>query len=175
MSLLIVEGPDGAGKTTLIESFRQSIKRYFGMFRFSRNPANPEDVIAFLNMLETRPKNLILFCDRHPLISEPIYGPILREANHAAEFSLSRHLEDLQETVQIIYCRPSKDVILRNVAETRGTQLEGVPEEIEKIIDAYDHRMRRMEEEFNIPIRYYDFRMDNAKHLAAFIEAILWG
>ena len=142
MSIIIVEGPDGAGKTTLIQNLRKSTKRHF--LTLSRNgpPRKPEDLLATIPWIASCPKEVDLVCDRHPLISEPIYGPHVRgeESMIALVYPPDKAIEILYHTVdKVIYCRPPLSTIIEEV--NIEDQMPGVNERIAKIVDLYDEAM----------------------------------
>jgi hypothetical protein len=116
--LIVVEGPDGSGKTTLI----QTLKEFTGF------PVAPrvvsKEAQAMTDLKEWTENNVdrgfqaTLF-DRHRLFSEPIYGPILRDkfepgfddpawfAYYMAKFYQCRPI--------VIYCMPPLETVLHNL------------------------------------------------------------
>jgi hypothetical protein len=155
--IVIVEGPDGAGKTTLIHQIRARSDRYFWIMRPSRPPTSKPEILRTLRWITSRPEKLDLLFDRHPAISEQIYGPIFRGINHLAEFEGAKATRALLGGVSmIIYCRPSKDRIRLNTRIT--PQMEGVPDLIDKIITAYDSLMTELS--LYKRVYHYDFDRD---------------
>ena len=72
MSLIILEGPDGAGKSTLIEKLAHDFE--YPIYR-SGGPKDPEtmlNVLAEMEILAKAPQTYL--CDRTPWISEIIYS-----------------------------------------------------------------------------------------------------
>lgn len=137
--MLIVEGPDGAGKTTLIELLKTELEI----------PVAPrvvaQDTTALVDMKRWVEDNLaegevpVLF-DRHRLISETIYGPIKRKHAQAGflEFDwLSRQMDDLYNGVgpMIIYCLPPFETVKANIENDPDNT--AVAHEIEQIYSAY--------------------------------------
>src|SRR5690606_38614271 len=108
MPVIVLEGPDGAGKTTLSEHIRaEAGKRYFLMMRHSCRPLSFADAMRFYDLVNAANRNLDLLIDRHPLISEPIYGPLLRGHNLINRFSQNEIIGMLERSVtHIVYCRP---------------------------------------------------------------------
>lgn len=151
---VVIEGPDGSGKSTLCEHIREKIHTYFVMLRHSQRPRTSADLCNSLNWVAKIPTNLDVVIDRHPVISEPIYGGIIR---HSDLFTQSRLKADdfLTQINRVVYCRPPVDVILEN-AKVRP-QLEGVRDNLEKIIDAYDRRMQYLAFLPKIEIIIYDY------------------
>lgn len=116
--MLIVEGPDGSGKTQLVEKLRGDL----GL------PVAPRvvraDTTAMVDLAKWTEDNVdagfqkTLF-DRHRLISEPIYGPILRGRQETSFMDMG-WMADLNWRFYalkpiIIYCMPDIRTIWANV------------------------------------------------------------
>lgn len=157
MSIIVVEGVDGSGKSTLMENARLAIKkRYFVLVRHSCRPLHIRDAIHFKNMAESFAGDIIV--DRHPFISEPIYGPILRNENLVGEYSPREINDNLRSTVdRIIYCRPPFPEIEKNIE--RLPQLAGVKDKLTQLVEAYDDRMMELESA-GIPVHWYNYTCD---------------
>lgn len=153
--MIVVEGPDGAGKTTLIEAARQ-LRNYFVMVRSSRNPPDKKTMIQFQFWLTSLPKDITLVCDRIIAISDRVYGPILRNQDLFDGLPLDF---GLTHVTTLIYCRPPTSVLLKNAVE--GVHLEGVRERQEHIVQAYDALMNRLSEKLNARVIEYDFTKDD--------------
>lgn len=116
--MIVVEGPDGAGKTTLIEAL---------MERFDL-PVAPrvvsKDAEAMVDLKVWVDKNLLqgfhgTIYDRHRLISETIYGPILRSTPSPGfddVLWLEPRINEFYRLKPItIYCLPNLDTVRRNI------------------------------------------------------------
>lgn len=139
--MLIFEGPDGAGKTTLIEQ----LSTKFGI------PVAPrvvsKETKAMFNLMDWVDENLDkgfqrMIFDRHRLISESIYGPILRpeaESGFDRMAWLAPRLRRLYELKPIIiYCLPNLGAVQSNV---RGDEdNEAVRSRINSIYSSYVSR-----------------------------------
>lgn len=116
--MLIVEGPDGSGKTTLVRRLQKDL----GL------PVAPRvvgsDTIALVDLAQWTEQNVAggfqrTIFDRHRLISEPIYGPVLR-GRQDPKFIDPKWLSDqvwrfyALEPV-IIYCLPDIRTVWKNV------------------------------------------------------------
>jgi len=158
--MIIIEGMDGSGKTILAQqlSLRLGdvpIKR----FVTSGGPTNYDLLVKRTRAALTELRNQVMksqrpvvIYDRFSLISEPVYGTILRGRNHFGDEWVS--LIDLLLALDpiVVYCRPSIEFILQNIRETADNQMEGVVSRALELIDAYDelinwlqvkaHRMR---------------------------------
>lgn len=124
--MIIVEGPDGAGKTSLIRRLSQVLD--LPVHARSANSdgtatQSTEDsrganlsVWAFkdVNSMDDQPLSIY---DRHCLISEYIYGPITRGFIDPNMLSPVMHLSirALAKKSFVIFCRPSNAEIVTNV------------------------------------------------------------
>lgn len=119
--MIIFEGPDGAGKTTLIQEVVKEFKL----------PVAPrvvsKDAEAMVDLKRWTEKNLAegfqyTIFDRHRLFSEPIYGPILRDdaepGFNDVEW-LHQQFWQLYTSVKpvIVYCLPSLNRVQTNVRD----------------------------------------------------------
>lgn len=144
--MIIVEGMDGSGKTTLAQqlSFRLGkapIKRFVtsgGPTDFdSLVEQTKETLMEFHNQVTQNQRPVVIY-DRFPLISEAVYGTILRGRNHFGDEWDSLIALFLALDPIIIYCRPKIDFILQNIRETAEGQMEGVVSRSRELINAYD-------------------------------------
>lgn len=140
--MLIVEGPDGAGKTTLIKQLR---REYDFMLVVSSGPMRTRQrFIASLMLFSyfersypTKPVAMLpipIVCDRHPAISEPIYGSLFRQP-YIFEDEVT-----LLPSTSIIYCRPPVETI--RVGLNANVQLDGVASKLDELVAAYDRRFQ---------------------------------
>lgn len=145
MPLIVVEGVDGSGKTTLIQNFRQQAKQLSWLFSRSGPPQGSLDLLMTVQYLSRGAQYEIpLIVDRHPLISEPIYGPIVRgksliESVYPEDqaFQSIAHLSN-----RIIYCRTDLETAQR--ASRRERQMPGVHEQYWALYQAYDKAMEKL-------------------------------
>lgn len=135
---LILEGPDGAGKSFLAAKFNWAIPVHFG--------GPPKTALEF----NTRCNTFLKKCkfgggifDRCPALSEIIYGSILRGSIILPAKKLINVLfKACKYNTLFIYCRPGDEIIFKNtIVEKAHKPLDHVSEVImnrKKIIDAYD-------------------------------------
>lgn len=155
MSIVVVEGSDGAGKTTLIERAREGQReRYFLTVRASRYPPDVKTAFQYLSWVKHQ-RDLDLVLDRIHFISDRVYGPILRNADIFRELPLDF---GLQSVGAIVYCRPPLELIAENVRKNQ--QLKGVPENIEKLVAAYDTLMEMLKGR-GLKVIKYDYTADD--------------
>jgi hypothetical protein len=166
--IFIIEGPDGAGKTTLIKAIREQAKLasiHCHFLSSSGPPRSSTHIQKELEWLNHMPKTMNLFCDRHRAISEPIYGSILRGQNLVdPSYSLTRRAS----ADVFIYCRPPVDTIKTNLAN--NPQLQGVPDRIDDIVKAYDALFDIIENQDFFPVMRYDYTIVSQD---AFVQSIL--
>jgi hypothetical protein len=139
MTRIVVEGPDGAGKTNLIERLVAQTN-YELMERASdsvRGPVN--DLSGYVERdVYDREDNDRLY-DRHPLISDLIYGPVIRGQIGFDDRSLG-WLTGMLEMFYghrplVVYCLPPWSEVHRNVQE--GVHMSGVSVNIHKVYQLY--------------------------------------
>lgn len=143
--MIIVEGPDGGGKTSLITMLAERLD-----FEVMPRPCTSDEGVDPETLCEWVDKDLSLpvhhqgVYDRHPLISEPIYGPVVR--GHMADGW--NHLSWLSSRLNIlrtrnpfyIFCLPPLGAVLYNIAEEHGYEtkhLRGVHTHARAIYDMY--------------------------------------
>lgn len=159
MSIVIVEGVDGSGKTTLLRNLRQQSKTYFWIAASSRRPKTQDELQeAVFWVAQCAYLKLPVLCDRFPLISEPVYGPVMRGENILEQFRTriqKDFLEVFEGVNRIIYCRPSKDTIRQNLVSSALPQMAGVVEKLGTLIGRYDDIMDSLGD--TVPILVYDY------------------
>ena len=126
--MLIVEGPDGSGKTTLITSLREKLglkvaPRVVGQ--------DTKPLLDLKHWVETQGLSTApLIYDRHRLISEFVYGPILRKTQNEGFTDPNWVYTYIQSLAfrrpMIVFCMPPLEVIRKN--------LEGDPDNT-KVVD----------------------------------------
>lgn len=161
--LVIVEGPDGAGKSTLIQTWKLS-RRYFVMISNAGPPPDMQSISRFVHMVRHRPHGMPLVCDRHSCISDRVYGPLLRNVDHLRDIPPNWGIADADA---IVYCRPPLERILQNVTKNQHEQLAGVVEKITRLTNAYDLLFFRLEYEARLPVIHFDFTKDSTDALTS--------
>lgn len=142
--MIILEGPDGAGKTTLLQSLANAFPQVPIHPRASSSVEGPVQ-----NLYEWAVKDLdswgeeaTSFYDRHPLISEYIYGPVTRNA--PSRGFVSRYATKLRQQLYhqalVIFCLPGQAVVRENVS--KNPQMAGVVENIDRIYSMYSFLAR---------------------------------
>lgn len=157
MSVVVVEGCDGSGKSTLISRARENQKdRYFVTLQASRYPPDVKTALQYLNWVKSL-RTLDMICDRYHFISDRVYGPVLRDTNLFKPFPLDF---GLKEVAVVVYCRPSREKIIENV--NAGIHLGGVREHVDALIDGYDALMFSIESMKIAKVLRFDYQEHDA-------------
>lgn len=138
--MIVIEGCDGTGKTSLIQRLSKDLKIPIHE-RASSSREGPradlyEWAVRDVGTWEDQP---IALYDRHPFISEYIYGPIIRGFVDDRFFSL----EALQITrrfatnAMVILCDPGDDEVKHNLTSSTDNQMGGVLDNHRLILMSY--------------------------------------
>jgi hypothetical protein len=139
---VIVEGPDGAGKSTLVSHLVKTLG--FTLHeKASRSIEGPMPELARWideSLMYDRQADEWFVHDRHPIISEPIYGPIVRGITQRP-FQNGQYLMNVRDILQldsvVVWCLPDLGAVSRNVAANARDQMPGVLNNIGKVHQAY--------------------------------------
>lgn len=116
--MIVVEGPDGSGKTTLLTKIKEETGLDIAPRVVSKDTEAMVDLTAWVEENVERGWHPTLY-DRHRLISEPIYGPAVRQSLEPGfddpywfHTMLQRfyHSQPL-----IIFCLPPLEVVQANI------------------------------------------------------------
>jgi GTPase SAR1 family protein len=172
--VVIVEGPDGAGKTTLIRELAHSLSLPIAPRVVSQGA---EAMVDLKHWVET---NLAMgfqetLFDRHRLISEPIYGTLLRWDEQEPGFNdltwltgAQFQLRKIQPT--IIACLPSLDTCLDNYVQEENNARLFDEKTYKQLYWMYFHWVSN-----NPGVFVYDYRYDNDRMVKDYIRATLRG
>lgn len=135
--MIIVEGPDGAGKSTLIKKLMDADPKIVMAPRACTSLAGPLSGIELVNWLQQCGVMRGYVYDRHPCISGPVYGAVYADPVNGWVGSWVRKcFREIQDVARVIYCRPPRREIIKSVNES--AQMGGVDRKIHRIIDTYD-------------------------------------
>lgn len=117
--MIVVEGPDGAGKTTFISQLVEATDLPVAERVVAKDTTAMVDLQRWVHENVTKGWHETIY-DRHRLISEPIYGPIMRPRLPEPGFDdLSWFYANLEAFYQlkpiVVYCLPPFDVVWENV------------------------------------------------------------
>lgn len=155
MKTIVIEGPDGAGKSTLVEAI-QNAGDNVECIHPGKPPTEYEQLLFMLNsQLNYRPQNILVY-DRITAISEAVYRPfrIGLKSDEENECAVYFSLLEAQLAMSIglnwtfIYCRPSVGSILSmchqyNENDTEDTK-RVVASNIYDVVISYDALMQRL-------------------------------
>ena len=140
--MIIVEGPDGAGKTTLINHLVENTGLSVAPRVVSKDAEAMVDLKQWTEMNLAGGFQMKIF-DRHRLISEPIYGPVLRsqpEPGFSEVLWFYEMIGQLYGEVRpmVIYCLPPWSVVWENIIKTEDNKrFHGNPQGSHQIYQAY--------------------------------------
>lgn len=138
--MIILEGPDGGGKTSLAER----ISKRFGIPLAPRASSSIDGPVSDLcawvdnDLMKWGTTSLQIY-DRYPLISEPIYGPICRGSipDRMSTSWMRRRTNTFRNLSLVIWCIPPAEVVYRNIDDTHEEQMDGVVSYAPAIWSAY--------------------------------------
>lgn len=152
---VIIEGPDGSGKSTLIRNAFPDAKHMGGP------PKTADELVARLNLVE--PGNVY---DRWTATSEQVYGMALRHSLLVPPSILDEAI--LRVKPIIIYCRAPDEIMDDNL---RGQEerphkswqhISTIIEKRERIRELYDELMQRLPS-LGCDVFHYDYTIHGAK------------
>lgn len=159
MKQIIVEGPDGAGKSTLIQTLSRDLDLPVNQNRSCTSTGGPvknlnQWIVDDLRSWDTKTTSLY---DRHPMVSDHIYGPVLRkEVQIHLPFGYYRRFV---EDAIVVLCLPPLGNVTTNLESE--DQLAGVWENIATIYSLYEAYARQNQDrvlwyDYTLPGSYWD-------------------
>lgn len=156
--MIIVEGMDNTGKSTMTKRISERFELSIVSGLSSPEKGEPPDEAYMVNntldMLILNPHAVF---DRFPIISEAVYGPILRGkiAFNIPPYSWSFYFEKLKSLHPlIIYCRPPTEEVF---SFGHRKQMLGVARWRAQLLHRYDLWMARFRDYEKMLIQKYDF------------------
>lgn len=155
--LVIIEGADGTGKTTLIEKLRS--KGYVSVCI----PKNTSCIYGVYKQLIYN-SNAVDFAIDRSFITDIVYRLVL---GGQPSFGLNEITDLLSENMKIIYCTNDNSF---NYAKKRGENLICKRETHNKICKVYEYVMKCISIFANKKILKYDFEKTNFEDVLKFIK-----
>lgn len=117
--MLIVEGPDGSGKTTLVKHLSEALAWPVAERVVDKNTNEMVDLVQWVNDNLNAGFQRMIF-DRHRLISDPIYRFILPHKQMDPRFYSLANLTSWYQQLDrihplVVYCLPPLSVVLQNL------------------------------------------------------------
>ena len=142
--IIILEGPDGGGKTTLAERLRQ----FFGTHRMTHvmkhGPyigMSTEDLCKtyFRSMTQALTYDDHVIMDRSWL-SEPIYGTVYRNGANRVDLPRRRMLERvaLSRGAVVVHCQPDLSLCVDTFKQRKGIEYLDTTEQLGAVYEAYE-------------------------------------
>ena len=150
--LIIIDGPDGSGKTTLAKRLADITGYEYFHFSYPTSPAEKRCMVQkYRDFIKNHP-NAIL--DRS-WYSEMVYGPIVRGVSHVSR----KDMQDLEILLckhggLIIYCTDKPEVLWQR-ATKRGEDYITKYETFEAICELFDDILGV---QHLIPVVKYDYK-----------------
>ena len=137
---IIIEGPDGAGKTTLIQDLQHQLPGMEIHPRFCTSKGGPIDGLAEAVFRDVRTTPTHYIYDRHPLVSEYVYRTAIRGQSIPDVFltdAMGRLRKRVARHSLVIWCLPPLSSVKNNVERDAEGEMPGVVENIEEIYRQY--------------------------------------
>jgi len=136
MPLIIIEGMDNTGKSRLAQHLAEQFR--LPLAKTYRMPKSRDDIMTWHHWANACPHPMLL--DRHPAISDLVYGPIVRNTPSLSSLKLAL---SCRVDHYLIYCRPSTESVIRTYEERE--QLPGSRENLHKLMQGYEKLMEELD------------------------------
>lgn len=142
--MIIVEGPDGSGKTTFAHKLAEALGSSYRkpppeVLSSTTGPAKGEGLAQWWIDAMVRQARTNDVYDRTTIISDPIYCAVQARKPSCTANQIMYMLAYVNEKVShVVFCRPTDKQIMDNLKSNRE-QLKGVgPKKMAALIHAYD-------------------------------------
>lgn len=173
--IIILEGPDGGGKTT----FAKELVEHWSMLgeklaTYDHGPYKGETQIwkhYFDSMLPAYADDSDVLLDRCWL-AEPVYGRVMRGGMNRLQFWQERILQHVAASCQttVVYCMPGIEACLASFARRRAQEYPDSEQKIRDIYYGYLDQLSAPENHRNWKSLIYNYRRDQVKEM---IDAIV--
>jgi adenylate kinase family enzyme len=150
--MIILEGADGCGKSTLAEilSARFKLEIYH-----SGRPQTESELYDTIYEIKSQKENKII--DRVPWISDVVYNNALKRQHRIPESIMYTFIE---ESDIVIWCNPSLAVL--NIKEGKGHKPEHYMDQVKTNSDVLRSEYTRFFESYQFDFFKYDYTNKNA-------------
>lgn len=170
--IIILEGPDGGGKTTLAEALRQRLTNDRMTHVIKHGPykgVQSEDLckIYFRSMTAALTYDDHVIMDRSWL-SEPVYGYVYRGGQNRVDIPRRRMLERvaLSRGAIVIQCQPDFEVCADTFLERSDEEYLDTVEQLKRVYNEYE----QLKQYTCLPIIHYDYKTDALEDLVAQLD-----
>jgi thymidylate kinase len=165
--IVILEGADGGGKTTLSETLRQRLQKEKMTHVVKHGPykgMNTEDLCRtyFRGMTAALTYDDHVIMDRSWL-SEPIYGSVYRKGDNRIDMPRRRMLERaaLARGVVVIHCQPDFEVCMKTFKDRIEDEYLDNIKQLEQVYEGYSS----LPMDTALPVITYDYTKDDIEEL----------
>jgi thymidylate kinase len=165
--IIILEGPDGGGKTTLSEKLRQMLnhERLTNVVKHGPYTGMSSEELCktyFRSMSQALTYDDHVILDRSWL-SEPIYGEVYRNGVTRVDMPRHRMLERVALTrgAVVIHCQPEFALCVDTFKTRKDIEYLDTTEQLGKVYDAYE----TLPMHTCLPIVHYDYEKDTVSDL----------
>lgn len=179
--MIIVEGMDNTGKTTLVEKLKTEFelepvrspgpKPYRELFEFVDKYASAMEEVR---SKQGTTKDYPFIHDRFPIFSDRVYGAVLRKINPFEELDEGRWLVERIRKVGavVIYCRPQRTEKILSFEDGRK-QMDGVEENAKRLLEVYDNTIFQWSKKM-APTYRYCYDNDRVEDVISWIKGRGW-
>lgn len=167
--IIILEGPDGGGKTTLAETLRSRLQNDRMTHVVKHGPYKgvaSEDLckIYFRSMSQALTYDDNVIMDRSWL-SEPIYGQVYRKGENRIDMPRWRMLERvaLSRGAVVIQCQPDYEDCAKTFLHRHEDEYLDTLGQLKEVYDAYE----LLQQHTCLPVIHYDYTRDPPEDLFA--------
>ncbi len=160
--IIILEGPDGGGKTTLAETLRQRLQSDRMTHSIKHGPykgVSPEDLckIYFRSMSPALTYDDHVIMDR-AWLSEPIYGEVYRGGQNRVDVQRKRMLERVAHArgAVVIRCQPDYDTCMGTFKKRIAEEYLDNVTQLREVYDGYEAMFMHT----SLPVIHYDYEHD---------------
>lgn len=137
--MIVVEGPDGSGKTTLVKQLAEHFQLPVAKGVVEKNTHAMTDLKEWTDQNLEKGFQKVIF-DRHRLVSAPIYDAVLRKGSGLDDtiWLRAKYAQWFAIAPLVIYCLPPLAIVEENIS--RDNDNEAVADQIDHLWRGYNYR-----------------------------------